>query len=100
MTDEREPKDAKPDWDSFETWKGGEPKEDPWWGPGLHRLMVGVVVLLIFAVAGAIAFLVPYGTRLRGMVADESMTAAGVRFVIGGALGVVAVLRLYHGKRN
>ena len=89
-----------PDWDSFETWKGDEPAADRWWGRAFHWLMVAVVLALVFAVAGGLAFLLPYGSQGRSLVKDESGVAAGWRFAIGGAVGVASVLRLYFRKRG
>ncbi|GAA5482653.1 hypothetical protein [Haloferula sargassicola] len=95
MDDERETPAKPPDWDSFETWTGEEERE-PWWAPWFHRAMIAFSLLLVFLISGVLFWLGATRSAIgREMLLEESGRMSLTRFIIGGGIGVVAVLVVY-----
>ena len=99
----------KPDWDSFETYKGPEEKESGLAGTLLHWTMILVLLVIVFAICGAIAWYLPYaiimdgrsGGSLRSYLAYKDTAAfSWIRFGIGGVIGAGWVIRALYGKRK
>ena len=99
----------KPDWDSFETYKGPEEKESGLAGTLLHWTMILVLLVIVFAICGAIAWYLPYafimdgrgGGGLRSYLAYKDTAAfSWIRFGIGGVIGAGWVIRALYGKRK
>ncbi len=97
------PNQKPPDWESFETYKGEPPASGlpPWAERAFHYFMVVVGLALIFGLAGALAYLLPYGLRsTQSLVATTDTAFIGwLRFAVGGIVGDFMILYWYFRRR-
>ncbi len=71
---------------------------DSIWGTVFHLIMVTISLTIVFAVSGSLLFLSV--NRQANNALMMTPLKGWVTFIIGGIGGVVAVLRLYFGKRG
>ena len=90
----------RPDWDSFETYKGEETGQMPSWAQTLfHWFMLGLSAVLVFAISGGLLTLISYRftSRFREM-GPETHQEAVIRFIVFGTVGLIAALVIYLRK--
>ncbi len=89
-------KKEPPDWDQFEVYKGEKPgtQRPAWLDRLLHWVLLGLFLVVVFAVGGALSFLV--GSRRLAMV--ETASGAWGRFIVGGVIADGIVLGWIYGK--
>lgn len=94
MSGKKEP----PDWDQFEVYKGEEPgsQRPAWLDRLIHWVLLGLFLVLVFAVGGALSFLVV--SRRLAMV--ETASGGWGRFIAGGVLADAVVLGWIHGRNR